>query len=213
MTTRLHDPGSRPEETKESTVDLPDEAAAYSDKPRCDPSRWMDHRDVMIGNLRLLYDDLYALDTQIEVVRPQLVEAQPFGARRLDLRWWSMGVRRLDRVDPIPVYYLEAPAYAPRKWNIVRLDRGTDTAVRLQDKLRAVGGFTSAKPRYKAYRLATKLQAMLDDRMERLKRLTEIGAFLGKSAQPARRRAALTALDFVGATPDESNPLRATTDE
>lgn len=213
MPTRPQDHGSHPAESNESTVDLPVEATTYSDKERRNPLAWTDHRDVVVQRLLLLYDDLLALDLQIEALRPQLLEAQPFGAQRLDLRWWLMGAERAGRIDPIPVYYMPAPAHSARRWNVVRLDRGTDTAVRLQDKLRVVGGFTSAKPRYRAYRLATKLQAMLDDRTERLSRLTAISKLTGKSAQPARRRAALTTLNLVSESPDETNPLRANHDE
>lgn len=181
---------------------------AASRKERREPTQWVPHHNNAAEKLRLLYDDLYALDCQIEALRPQLLEAQPFGARRLDLRWWSMGVGRSDRIDPIPVYYIQAAAHAPRKWNVVRLDRGSDSSVRLQDKLRVVGGFTNEKPRYKAYRIATKLQAMLDDRRERVNRLTEIGVFIGKSAQPARRRAVTFALNKPAEMPHSFKPTQ-----
>ena len=148
----------------------------------------------------------FKLDEALERLRKELLLAQPFGSLRIDLRWYQAS--RSTRRDPVPVrYVLNSPArvlQGSRRWAVIRLDRGEHRGAPLQEQLRIDGPLQTRTVEHRAAKkIATAIQALLDQRKAILTEYGILMSSLGRRLAAMKRQLAL----LEAATPPPANPL------
>ena len=169
------------------------------------PDLWIQGTELE-DNHQAVCAGIFEMDKAIDALRKELLLAQPFGSLRIDLRWYQAS--RSTRRDPVPVrYVLNSPArvlQGSRRWAVIRLDRGEHRGAPLQEQLRIDGPLQTRTVEHRAAKkIATAIQALLDQRKAILTEYGILMSSLGRRLAAMKRQLAL----LEAATPPPANPL------
>ena len=110
-------------------------------KSMAEPCLWESAIDGMAKDVALIVNEIFKIDRQINELRQSLLAGQPFGSRRIDLRWYLEP--RPKRRDPTPVRYVKNSDNNVSRglpvWAVIRLDRGANAGQALRGYLRTDG--------------------------------------------------------------------------
>ena len=149
------------------------------------PSRWTDVEDIVCTIVRSQVDVLWRLDAHIQYLSGLLDASQPFGSRKVNIRWYENG---RGRRDPTPIQFVKnthprAHAMPGHGWSLVRLDRAENKDTPLRDHIRVTGPFANAKDRAPAISVARLIERTM---AERKLLITSLGETRHRAAAASR---------------------------
>ena len=174
-----------------SFAHAPPDSSALDGAPQVtvDPDLWSAAIEGIADDVTLIVREIYEIDLQIESLRQGLQGAQPFGSRKIDVRWYLES--RPNRRDPVPIRYVKNSDYGLNRglpvWAVVRLDRGINIGKPLHKKLRTNGPLADRKDWLIAAKVCRKINALIKQRKQFVAVVAKLRQSAGTTAAALRK--------------------------